>query len=111
MEGPENDQRSEQEVANETGQDASADPNVENAPGAIGDQVMDLLQDVEAQFDRLKSVQDTHADRRGSVRVPVKLRVGFATYGELRESLMTNLSRGGLFVSRSSSFGWIINMK
>jgi uncharacterized protein (TIGR02266 family) len=39
------------------------------------------------------------ADRRESVRVPVKLRVGFHDLGELRRSLMTNLSRGGLFVA------------
>jgi len=44
-------------------------------------------------------VQDSKQDRRGSVRVPVRLRMGFESYGEIRESLMTNLSRGGLFVA------------
>jgi type IV pilus assembly protein PilZ len=44
-------------------------------------------------------VQDSHADRRESVRVPARLRVGFDSLGEMRESLMTNVSRGGLFIS------------
>lgn len=44
-------------------------------------------------------VQDPHLDRRDSVRVPARLRIGFDSYGEIRESLMTNLSRGGLFIS------------
>jgi uncharacterized protein (TIGR02266 family) len=44
-------------------------------------------------------VQDTHADKRESVRVPVRLHMGFETYGEIRQSLMTNLSRGGLFIA------------
>jgi type IV pilus assembly protein PilZ len=44
-------------------------------------------------------VQDTHSDRRDSIRVPARLRVGFKSYGEIRESLMTNMSRGGLFIS------------
>jgi type IV pilus assembly protein PilZ len=43
-------------------------------------------------------VDDLHEDRRDSVRVPVSLRVGFESYGQIGESLMTNLSRGGLFV-------------
>jgi uncharacterized protein (TIGR02266 family) len=42
---------------------------------------------------------DGRSDARRSVRVPVKLRVGFHDLGELRRSLMTNLSRGGLFVA------------
>jgi len=37
--------------------------------------------------------------KRSSVRVPVRLRLGFESYGEIRESLMTNLSRGGLFIA------------
>ena len=45
---------------------------------------------------------DRHEDQRGSVRVPLKLRVGFETYGEARECLMTNLSRGGLFIATSA---------
>jgi uncharacterized protein (TIGR02266 family) len=44
-------------------------------------------------------LQDSKSDRRGSVRVPARLRVGFDSYGEIRESLMTNLSRGGLFIA------------
>ena len=47
-------------------------------------------------------LNDRHEDRRESVRVPVKLRVGFETYGEIRECLMTNLSRGGLFIATSA---------
>ncbi len=44
-------------------------------------------------------VQASHTDRRESVRVPTRLRVGFHSYGEIRESLMTNVSRGGVFIS------------
>ncbi len=43
-------------------------------------------------------IRDVHEDRRKSVRVPSKLRLAFETYGELRECLMSNLSRGGLFI-------------
>jgi uncharacterized protein (TIGR02266 family) len=38
------------------------------------------------------------ADQRASVRVPTRLGVSFATVGEIRRSLMTNLSRGGVFL-------------
>ncbi len=41
-------------------------------------------------------------DQRESVRVPLKLRVGFETYGEIRDCLMTNLSRGGLFIATTA---------
>jgi uncharacterized protein (TIGR02266 family) len=44
-------------------------------------------------------VQDSHADRRESVRVPLRLHMGFQSYGEIRETLMTNVSRGGIFVA------------
>lgn len=44
-------------------------------------------------------IQDSHADRRESVRVPLRLTMGFQSYGEIRETLMTNLSRGGIFVA------------
>lgn len=44
-------------------------------------------------------VQDSQSDRRESVRVPARLRVGFDSLGEIRESLMTNVSRGGLFIA------------
>ena len=40
-----------------------------------------------------------HADRRQSVRVPIRLAVCFRSEGELVSSYMTNLSRGGLFVA------------
>ena len=38
-------------------------------------------------------------DKRESVRVPLRLKVAFDSYGQIRDSLMTNLSRGGLFVA------------
>ncbi len=38
-------------------------------------------------------------DKRESVRVPLRLTVAFGSTGQIRESLMTNLSRGGLFVA------------
>jgi uncharacterized protein (TIGR02266 family) len=47
-------------------------------------------------------LKDHHADRRESIRVPVHLRVSFDSYGEVSKSLMTNLSRGGLFISTST---------
>ena len=47
-------------------------------------------------------VQDSHIDRRESVRVPLRLRMGFQSYGEIRETLMTNLSRGGIFIATQS---------
>jgi uncharacterized protein (TIGR02266 family) len=39
------------------------------------------------------------ADKQASLRVPSRLRVSFDSYGELRDCLMTNISRGGVFVS------------
>jgi uncharacterized protein (TIGR02266 family) len=39
------------------------------------------------------------ADKQSSLRVPIRLRVEFGTRGALRQSLMTNISRGGVFVS------------
>jgi uncharacterized protein (TIGR02266 family) len=42
------------------------------------------------------------ADRRESVRVPARLRVSFRDLGALRSCLMTNLSRGGVFVETDS---------
>jgi uncharacterized protein (TIGR02266 family) len=47
-------------------------------------------------------VRSDRADRRGSVRVPVRLTVDFESYGEVRKSLMTNFSRGGLFIATDS---------
>ena len=40
----------------------------------------------------------SQTDRRESVRVPTRLRVSFRTEAELGHSLMTNLSRRGVFV-------------
>jgi len=44
-------------------------------------------------------LSDEDSDRRASLRVPAQLRVDFASIAELRGKLMTNLSRGGLFVA------------
>jgi uncharacterized protein (TIGR02266 family) len=41
---------------------------------------------------------DECADQRDSVRIPTRLAVSFSTEGELARSLMTNLSRRGVFV-------------
>jgi uncharacterized protein (TIGR02266 family) len=43
-------------------------------------------------------VSDEHADQRGSLRVPARLAVSFSSLGQLVASLMTNLSRRGVFV-------------
>ena len=40
-----------------------------------------------------------YVDKQASLRVPSQLRVSFDSYGELRECLMTNISRGGVFVA------------
>lgn len=39
-----------------------------------------------------------HADLRESVRVPTRIAVSFSSEGELARSLMTNLSRMGVFL-------------
>jgi uncharacterized protein (TIGR02266 family) len=44
-------------------------------------------------------LSDERADERGSLRVPARMRVSFASLGQLGHCLMTNLSRGGLFVA------------
>jgi uncharacterized protein (TIGR02266 family) len=44
-------------------------------------------------------LSDEASDQRSSVRVPTQLRVDFPSVAELRDMLMTNLSRGGLFVA------------
>lgn len=41
---------------------------------------------------------DERADQRESVRIPARLRVSFSSDGALAQSLMTNLSRRGVFV-------------
>jgi uncharacterized protein (TIGR02266 family) len=43
-------------------------------------------------------LSDECADQRESVRVPTRVAVSFPTEGELARSLMTNLSRRGVFV-------------
>jgi Tfp pilus assembly protein PilZ len=43
-------------------------------------------------------LSDQHADLRGSVRVPTRIAVSFASEGALARSLMTNLSRLGVFL-------------
>ena len=39
------------------------------------------------------------ADKQASLRVPARLRVEFGDRGALRECLMTNISRGGVFIA------------
>jgi len=45
------------------------------------------------------NLSDDRADQRRSVRIPTKLTVTFRDERELRSSLMTNLSRGGVFIA------------
>jgi uncharacterized protein (TIGR02266 family) len=44
-------------------------------------------------------VSEAQIDRRQSLRVPMRLRVSFASTKDLGEHLMTNLSRKGVFIS------------
>jgi uncharacterized protein (TIGR02266 family) len=44
-------------------------------------------------------LSDADSDRRSSLRIPAQLRVDLPSIAELRGKLMTNLSRGGLFVA------------
>ncbi len=44
-----------------------------------------------------------HANERASLRVPARLRVSFASLGELGHALITNLSRGGVFVATDAA--------
>ena len=44
-------------------------------------------------------ISDDQSDQRHSVRVPTNVAVSLNSTGDLRECLMTNLSRGGLFVA------------
>jgi uncharacterized protein (TIGR02266 family) len=44
-------------------------------------------------------LSDESYDQRSSVRLPAQLRVDFPSIAALRGELMTNLSRGGLFVA------------
>ena len=43
-------------------------------------------------------VSDEQADERRSIRIPTRLTATFRDEAELRSSLMTNLSRGGVFI-------------
>jgi len=43
-------------------------------------------------------ISDEIADARVSLRIPTRLSVSFTSVGEVRRSLMTNLSRGGVFI-------------
>ena len=47
-------------------------------------------------------LENQHADKRESVRVPLALKVDFESYGEIRECLMTNMSLGGVFIATTS---------
>jgi len=42
---------------------------------------------------------EERVNQRASLRLPAKLRVSFASLGELGQALITNLSRGGVFVA------------
>ena len=44
-------------------------------------------------------ISDDRSDARHSVRIPTNLAVSLNSTGELRECLMSNLSRGGLFLA------------
>jgi uncharacterized protein (TIGR02266 family) len=59
-----------------------------------------LKQQLNATFS--PSARPDAADRRESVRVPVKLEVHFQSSGALQRCLLTNLSRGGVFISTRS---------
>lgn len=47
-------------------------------------------------------VNDQQADRRQSLRVPMRLRVSFSSEKDLQNCLMTNLSRSGVFIRTMS---------
>jgi uncharacterized protein (TIGR02266 family) len=44
-------------------------------------------------------ISDDRSDERHSIRIPTNVAVSVNTTGELRDCLMTNLSRGGLFLA------------
>jgi len=44
-------------------------------------------------------IEDTIADKQASLRVPYRVRVAFESLGELRQCLMLNISRGGVFLA------------
>jgi uncharacterized protein (TIGR02266 family) len=47
-------------------------------------------------------LEEHHAQKRESVRVPLSLNVNFESRGEVRKCLMKNLSAGGIFVATES---------
>jgi uncharacterized protein (TIGR02266 family) len=47
-------------------------------------------------------LEEQHAQKRESVRVPLALNVNFESRGEIRKCLMKNLSAGGIFVATVS---------
>jgi uncharacterized protein (TIGR02266 family) len=47
-------------------------------------------------------LEEQHARKRESVRVPLALNVNFESRGEIRKCLMKNLSAGGIFVATES---------
>lgn len=49
-------------------------------------------------------VSDDQIDQRNSVRIPTRLQVSFESEGELGQSLMTNLSRYGVFIQTRRPF-------
>ncbi len=60
----------------------------------------ELKQQLNATFS--PPTRPEHEERRESVRVPVNLRVQFPSEGELKRCLLTNLSRGGVFINVAS---------
>jgi uncharacterized protein (TIGR02266 family) len=61
---------------------------------------MDLKRTLNRHFQ--PELTKRNADRRDSIRVPVKLRLSFSSLGAIRQCLMTNVSRGGVFVSTAT---------
>ena len=49
-------------------------------------------------------LSEDRADQRTSVRVPTRLKVSFGSHAKLRDSRMTNISRGGLFIATAHPF-------
>ena len=59
------------------------------------------------------NVSDETADKRRSVRIPTRLTVTFRDDKELRSSLMTNISRGGVFIAteRPAETGTMLELR
>jgi uncharacterized protein (TIGR02266 family) len=47
----------------------------------------------------IPDTDEERANQRASLRLPTRLRVSFASLGELGQALITNLSRGGVFIA------------